>query len=66
MENQMTFIEQIKDSVAKLSQHDIDVYHLETDKWLWVVYNVLDPVDVPETETHVNYAERLLDARKEV
>ncbi len=37
-------------------------YNSTTDKWLWVVDNILDPADITTTEGRVNWIEDQFDA----
>ena len=36
-------------------------YRAQTDKWLFVQYEVLDELELPATEALVNYAENILE-----
>jgi len=36
-------------------------YKTETDKWLFVEYNILDILGINPTETNVNMAENILE-----
>lgn len=54
----MTF----KDQVAEYITLDNAVeYSQETDKYLWVVDNVLDPLELGTTDARVNWIEDRLD-----
>lgn len=37
-------------------------YNATTDKWLWIVDNILDPADITTTEARVNWIEDQFDA----
>jgi hypothetical protein len=55
----MTF----EDRVAEYITLDNAVeYNNQTDKWLWVVDNVLDPADIRTTDSRVNWVEDRFDA----
>jgi hypothetical protein len=52
-----------QDRVAEYITLDNAVeYSTKTDKWLWVVDNILDPADINTTDARVNWIEDQFDA----
>ena len=52
-----------QDQVAEYITLDNAVeYSTKTDKWLWVVDNILDPADIKITDARVNWIEDQFDA----
>jgi hypothetical protein len=51
-----------RDRVATyLTLENAKEYESKTDKWLWVVDNILDPADITTTEGRVNWIEDQFD-----
>jgi hypothetical protein len=52
-----------RDRVAEyITLENAVAYNSTTDKWLWVVDNILDPADITTTEGRVNWIEDQFDA----
>ena len=50
------------DTIApQLTLDNARAYAAQTDRWLWVVDNILDPLDIVATDARVNWVEDRFD-----
>lgn len=55
-------VDEIKAAIAPyLTLENARIYAAKTDKYVWVIDNILDCADVPATERNVNYVEDAFD-----
>lgn len=45
-----------------ITMDNAKAYAAQTDKWLWVVYNILDEIEFEVSDARVNWVEDRLEA----
>jgi hypothetical protein len=54
----MTFTDTI---APHITLDNARAYAAQTDRWLWVVDNILDPLDIVATDARINWVEDRFD-----